>query len=87
MLGILLAGAFIVLLMALLFGVIRLYQGPSVVDRIIVFDLFVSIAIGLMGVGFLWLKDTTLIDIALLLSVISFVGTLAFAKHLEDSKS
>lgn len=83
MLSTILIFAFVVMMMALLFAIVRLYQGPGEVDRIIIFDLFAAIAIGIMAIAFLWLKDSAMLDIGLLLSVVAFVGTLGFTRFVE----
>lgn len=83
MLTVVLVVAFVVMMMALLFAIVRLWQGPSTVDRIIIFDLFASIAIGLMAVAFLWSESSVLLDVGLLLSVVAFVGTIGFARYTE----
>lgn len=86
MLNLILTSSFVILLTALLMAIIRLYQGPGTVDRIVIFDLFASIAIGLMGIAFLWLKDSTMLDIGLLLSVVAFIGTIGFARFVEGRR-
>ncbi len=87
MLSTVLTYSFITMLIALLFAILRLFQGPGLVDRIIIFDLFTSIAIGLMGISFMWLEASIMLDIALLISVIAFVATLGFAKYVETRRS
>ncbi|AGH94391.1 monovalent cation/H+ antiporter complex subunit F [Pseudobdellovibrio exovorus] len=79
--------AFVVMMMALLFAIIRLWQGPSTVDRIVIFDLFASIAIGLMAIAFLWLDTSIMLDVGLLLSVVAFVGTIGFARYTESREA
>ena len=83
MLTLVLTSAFAIIMVALLFAIVRLYQGPGTVDRIIIFDLFSSIAIGLMAIAFMWLNEGTMLDVGLLLSIVSFVGTVGFAKYIE----
>lgn len=78
---------FIILFAALLIGVIRLSKGPSQVDRIIMFDLFTSIAIALMLISYLLFENPYMLDIGLLLSIISFVGSIGFAKYIENRTS
>jgi len=87
MLNTILIASFVVMMMTLLFAVFRLYQGPGTVDRIIIFDLFASIAIGVMAIAFLWLKDSTMLDIGLLLSVVAFIGTIGFTRFVEGRKT
>ena len=71
------------MLMALFMAIFRLYRGPGTIDRIVMFDLFASIAIGLMAIAFLWVKDSTMLDVGLLLSVVTFIGTIGFARFIE----
>lgn len=87
MLSIVLMISFVIMMTALLFAIVRLYQGPSPVDRIIIFDLFSSIAIGIMAISFLWLGDSTMLDVGLLLSAVAFVGTIAFARFVEGRRT
>lgn len=86
MLNLVLIGSFAIMMIALLFAIIRLYQGPGTVDRVVIFDLFSSIAIGLMAIAAMWLKDSTMLDIGLLLSIVAFVGTIGFAKYVDERK-
>ncbi len=83
MLNTVLIFSFAIMFMALLFAIVRLRRGPGTVSRIIIFDLFVSIAVGLMAIAYLWLDTSVMLDIGLLLSVVSFVGTLGFARFTE----
>lgn len=83
MLNLVLTISFMLMMAALLFAVVRLYQGPGSVDRIIIFDLFSSIAIGIMAIAFLWLGDSAMLDVGLLLSAIAFIGTIGFARFIE----
>jgi len=87
MLDLVLIASFVVMMTALLFAIVRLHQGPGTVDRIIIFDLFSSIAIGLMAIAFMWLKDSMMLDIGLLLSVVAFIGTIGFARYVEQRKA
>ncbi len=83
MLNFVLILSFTVMIMALLFGIIRLYQGPGAVDRVIIFELFTSIAVGMMAIAFLWLNVETMLDVGLLLSIVAFVGTISYARYIE----
>ncbi len=87
MLNLILIISLVVLMAALLFAIVRLYQGPSFVDRIIIFDLFSSIAIGIMAISFMWLRDSTMLDIGLLLSAVAFIGTIGFARFVENRRT
>lgn len=72
-----------ILLLAMLMMLYRVVKGPTTVDRVIALD---SIGIALISVVALLsiLLDTTLyFEVILLLSILAFIGTVAFSKFLE----
>ncbi len=83
MLNAVLMVCFGLMLLSMLFASFRLYRGPGVVDRIIIFDLFTSIAVGLMAIASMWLESSLMLDVGLLASVVAFVGTIAFARYIH----
>jgi multicomponent Na+:H+ antiporter subunit F len=67
---------------------IRFVRGPSIVDRLTALDLMSYNLIGIIALYAAISKDTLLIDAAVILSLIAFLGTLAFAYYLiNQSKS
>ncbi|MBR2681237.1 MAG: Na(+)/H(+) antiporter subunit F1 [Exiguobacterium sp.] len=72
-----------ILLLAMLMMLYRVVKGPTTADRVIALD---SIGIALISVVALLstLLDTTLyFEVILLLSILAFIGTVAFSKFLE----
>ena len=72
-----------ILLLAMLMMLYRVVKGPTTADRVIALD---SIGIALISVVELLsiLLDTTLyFEVILLLSILAFIGTVAFSKFLE----
>ena len=72
-----------ILVIAMLFMLYRVVKGPTTPDRVIALD---SIGIALISVVALLsiLLDTTLFfEVILLLSILAFIGTVAFSKYLE----
>jgi len=72
-----------ILVIAMLFMLYRVVKGPTTPDRVIALD---SIGIALISVVALLsiLLDTTMFfEVILLLSILAFIGTVAFSKHLE----
>ncbi len=66
------------LIIALFLGFMRLVRGPSLPDRVVALDLITLEVIGLIVYcGRLFL------DSAIVLAIIAFVGTVAFARYLE----
>ncbi|WP_214739604.1 MULTISPECIES: Na(+)/H(+) antiporter subunit F1 [unclassified Exiguobacterium] len=72
-----------ILVLAMLMMLYRVVKGPTTADRVIALD---SIGIALISVVALLsiLLDTTLyFEVILLLSILAFIGTVAFSKFLE----
>ena len=62
---------------------IRLLRGPTIEDRIVAFDILTSIAIAFLSVYAVKSNETTIIDIGIILALLAFLGTVAFAYYLE----
>lgn len=70
------------LCLGLVAGFIRLIRGPSLPDRVIAFDLMVSILVGMLALFSIHTHETVYLDVALVLGLISFLGTVMFSKYL-----
>jgi len=62
---------------------IRFIKGPSIVDRVVALDLLITISIGIIAVYSVINNKPTFLDISLVLALIAFLGTVAFAYYLE----
>ena len=71
------------ILFCLCFGIWRLYQGPSVSDRVVAFDYLTTTAILSLGAAAFLYQSSDLVDVMVLVAVLSFVGTSAFAYFIE----
>jgi len=63
--------------------VIRFLKGPSIVDRVIALDLLITTGIGIIAVYSIITNQPTFLDIAMILALIAFLGTVAFSYYLE----
>lgn len=61
----------------------RLFRGPSLVDRVVALDLLATIGISLVSVHALVTGQTVFLDVAILLALIAFLSTVAFAYYVE----
>ncbi len=61
----------------------RALTGPTVADRVIALDAASVMLIGLLVVGSMKLRETAYLDYVLVLAVLSYVSTVAFAKYIE----
>ena len=64
----------------------RAALGPSVADRMLAIDTLATVVLGMTVVLSMWTGLEYLMDIAIALALLGFVGTLALAKHLEGKQ-
>jgi multicomponent Na+:H+ antiporter subunit F len=76
----------IILALGLILALARLIRGPSLASRVVSFDLLTTIGIGLIAVYAVMTDQPVFLDIAVVLALISFLGTIAFAFYLERSQ-
>lgn len=65
---------------------IRLFKGPALVDRVIALDLIITIGIGIITVYSIRQNQKILLDVAIILALIAFLGTIAFSYYIEKQK-
>jgi multisubunit Na+/H+ antiporter MnhF subunit len=68
---------------ALLIAVARLVKGPTLPDRIVAMDLMGVLVVGLFVVLAAWTGVRATIDAAIVIALIGFVGTVAYATYVE----
>lgn len=71
------------LCLALLLAFVRLLLGPNLPDRVVALDLLTSLLLGLIVALAIYDKKPVLMDVALILALVSFLGTVSFARYLE----
>lgn len=75
--------ALVVLLIALMFAFVRLVIGPSLADRVVALDSMSIIFVAVIVVYSIQQNQPIFLDAAILLAIIAFLGTVAFARYLE----
>jgi multicomponent Na+:H+ antiporter subunit F len=68
---------------ALLLAFARLARGPSLPDRVIALDLIAILAAAMTAVYAVMTGESVFLDVAIVVALISFLGTVAFARYLE----
>lgn len=64
-------------------AVVRVVRGPHLADRVVALDLIAYVAVCMIGTGAMLTGEGPLLDVALVLSLLAFLGTVAFARFLE----
>ncbi len=76
----------IIMALGLVLALIGLLRGPSLASRVVSLDLLTTIGIGLIAIYAVVTDQPVFLDIAFVLALISFLGTIAFAFYLERSQ-
>jgi multicomponent Na+:H+ antiporter subunit F len=75
--------ATVLIFFAILFGVIRLVLGKTLIDRIVAIDMLTVISISLIALYAQVSGRFVYIDVALVYGLLSFLAVLAMARFLE----
>ncbi|QEP44846.1 K+/H+ antiporter subunit F [Ectothiorhodospiraceae bacterium BW-2] len=82
MLSYILPLGFFLVSVALLLSLYRLIRGPSSPDRILALDTLYINTIALLIMVSLYLENGLYFEVALLIAVMGFIGTVALSKYL-----
>ena len=74
------------LILATMITFIRIVQGPKLADRALALDLMTTIGIGIIPVYAILTHQPAILDVAIALALIAFLGTVAFAYYVERSR-
>ena len=62
---------------------IRLAIGPTLADRVVALELLSIVSIGVIAVAAVITGKAVFLDVAVVLALVSFLGTVAFAYYLN----
>jgi multicomponent Na+:H+ antiporter subunit F len=71
------------LVFGVIFSFIRLLQSPSLPGRVIALDMMSVLGIGIIVVYAVVTNQPVFVDVASVLALVSFLGTIAFAAYVE----
>jgi multicomponent Na+:H+ antiporter subunit F len=69
--------------LSLILAFVRLVRGPSLPDRVVALDIAITMAMGIISVYAVQNNQPIFLDVALILALLSFLGTIAFAYYIE----
>ncbi|HBA84442.1 MAG TPA: cation:proton antiporter [Verrucomicrobia bacterium] len=72
--------------LAALLSFVRLFIGPTMQDRVIALDLIATLATGLIVVYSICIDEAVYIGVAIVLALVSFIGTVAYAYYFYDRR-
>jgi multicomponent Na+:H+ antiporter subunit F len=68
---------------ALFLAFVRLLRGPTLPCRVVALDLMSTLAVGVSAVYAVAVENPVFLDVAILLALISFLSTIAFAQYVR----
>ncbi|HWH24837.1 MAG TPA: cation:proton antiporter [Candidatus Limnocylindria bacterium] len=68
---------------ALFLAALRLFRGPALADRVVALELIASLMVGAIAVISIVGEQPILIDVAIALALVGFLGAVAFARYME----
>ncbi len=74
---------FAALSISLILSLIRIMVGPSLPDRVVALDLVAFLVIGFIATYSISVEQPVFLDAAIVLALIAFLGTLAFARYVR----
>ena len=69
--------------LSILLGLVRLWRGPSLADRVVALDMMTAAVIGFCGLFAVKAQVEAYLDIAVALALVSFVSVVALARYAE----
>jgi multicomponent Na+:H+ antiporter subunit F len=75
--------ALVAIAASMLITLIRLLLGPTLPDRVVSLDLLTLQALGVTCAMAIFYDQSDFLDVAIILALMAFLSTLAFARHVE----
>jgi len=76
--------AFFFLMLAMVFTLYRLLKGPTFNDQIAAMDLLASNIIGIILLYGMLIDNKMYFDIAIIIALVSFIGTIAISTYIKE---
>jgi multicomponent Na+:H+ antiporter subunit F len=74
------------LTLAMALAAIQLVRSPSLPGRVVALDLMATLSMGFMATYAVATGQPIFLDVAVVLALIAFLGTVAFAYYIEKSE-
>ena len=76
--------AYALLAIAITISFLRLLRGPTLLDRVVALDLLAFHTVAIMAVTAIDTEQGWLIDAAITLALVAFIGSVVYARFLEQ---
>ncbi|MCL7413221.1 MAG: cation:proton antiporter [ANME-2 cluster archaeon] len=72
------------MVLAIIPCIYRIVKGPTIPDRVVAMDAMNTVIVVMLGVYSFVQGSVFFMDVALVLSILSFVGTVTISKYLDE---
>jgi multicomponent Na+:H+ antiporter subunit F len=86
MLDLLFPVVFGILAVSALLALVRVIRGPTLPDRVVALDLMGVLVVGFAVVSAAATGSPYFLDVAIVIALLGFVGTIAYARYIETAK-
>ncbi|ODV49566.1 multisubunit sodium/proton antiporter MrpF subunit [Methanohalophilus euhalobius] len=76
--------ALVFMVLSIIPCIYRIIKGPTIPDRVIAVDALTTVIAVMLGVYSFVHESVFFMDVALVISIITFVGTVTIAKYLDE---
>ena len=83
MIDFLIKGGIMLLTLGIVLALVRMAKGPTVLDRVLAFDLITTCAVGIIALLSMRWRSTDYIELILIYSLLGFSGATAFVFYLQ----
>jgi multicomponent Na+:H+ antiporter subunit F len=78
--------SFVLVMLGVVGGFIRLVKGPSLPDRIVALDMMTVLIVSFCGLYAIQSGETAFVDVAIVVAIIGFLATVALARFVDRSQ-
>lgn len=75
--------AFVLVMLGVVAGFVRLVKGPSLPDRIVALDMMTVLIVSFCGLYAIQSGQRAFVDVAIVLALVGFLATVALARFVE----
>jgi multicomponent Na+:H+ antiporter subunit F len=79
--------SFVLIMLGVAFGFVRLIKGPSLPDRIVALDMMTVQIVSFCGLYAIQSGDTAFVDVAIVLALVGFLATVALARFVDRRRA
>lgn len=78
--------AFVMVMLSVALGFVRLAKGPTLADRVVALDMMTVIIVAFCGLYAIYSDVAAFLDVGIVLALVGFLATVALARFAERTR-